>query len=165
MQRLAQKVSRVLHRGQAFSVAFSSDSQYVATAGADGVVRVSEVSAPTLAVFALIDRLLPIEFSPRGRTLGVVAGGGTLSVFDTVARQGVVAIAHDREINRVTFSRDGRFVATMTGFSSVDAFARRRRAPTCYMCRTSKIPQWRSGSTLLTPGFVEGAAEQIQFRL
>jgi WD40 repeat protein len=96
-----------------FAVAFSPDSQKVATAGADRAIRVFEVATGKLLVTIEdhADWILDIAFSPDGTRLASASRDKTAKVFDVVKKESLVTFpGHAQSVNAVVFGPDGKSV-------------------------------------------------------
>lgn len=100
--------------GDVSAVALSRDGKRLATAGADGALRIWSARTGALAaVAASPTQLTSVVFSPDGRA--VIAGGadGTARVYDTAAGRPVSVLArHAGAVTAVAISRDGRLLVT-----------------------------------------------------
>jgi WD40 repeat protein/serine/threonine protein kinase len=124
------------HNGPAFGVAFSPDSEYVASAGVDGKVIVSETATgKTKVVLRRPDsreRAWAVAFHPRdGRHLAAGYSGKRVMIWDwRDDRKDPVILpgsGHTEDVYSVAYSPDGRWLATASWHEVIiwDAAARK----------------------------------------
>jgi eukaryotic-like serine/threonine-protein kinase len=140
LKRLHQTPARVLeHPGTVNGLAFSPDGRYLATACADGIVRVWDVVDPAAEPIELRghkDTIRGIAFSPQEDRLIVASASqdGTVRVWDVAARSQIAQNNdHTKGAISVAFSPDGRRIAS-TGYD-----------------KTVRIWDARTGEPLLRP--------------
>ena len=112
-----------------FAVAFSPDDRLLATAAADGTVRLWDISDPTRPrqlgqpLTKLADAVYQVTFSPDGRVLAASGEDGDVRLWDVTepgrprlltVLSGPVGIVYD-----VAFSPDGRTLATADGDKTI----------------------------------------------
>jgi WD40 repeat protein/serine/threonine protein kinase len=111
------------HNGPAFGVAFSPDAKYVATAGVDGKVIVSDAATgrKLIAWERPGNRVRPwaVAFHPDGRHLAAGYSGKDLLIWDwadpkkePVVLPGPTEPGHTEDIHNVAYSPDGRWLAS-----------------------------------------------------
>ncbi|GGQ18129.1 WD40 repeat domain-containing protein [Streptosporangium pseudovulgare] len=106
--------------GAVKSVAFSPDGSRLATAEADGAVRLwdtathEQVGSPMTGHEGAVRS---VAFSPDGTRLATAGSDGTTRVWDLIAheRLGAPVKGHDDEVQSVAFSPDGSRLATTGG--------------------------------------------------
>ncbi len=116
------------HLGNVYSVSYSPDGKYLASASKDGTVIIWDATNLTvLQTLTLIQDVnqyngygaFAATYSPDGKSLATVAADGKLTIFDTstwkVRRQ---IAAHTGEARTVAYSRDGKYIATGGGDST-----------------------------------------------
>jgi WD40 repeat protein len=93
------------HNGPILGVAFSSDSQLLATASTDGTAKVWDVSAGVsvqpLTLYGHTGPVLDVAFSPDGGRLVTAGGDGTARVY-ALKMEDLVAIAKSRLTRSLT---------------------------------------------------------------
>ncbi|MFD7554633.1 helix-turn-helix domain-containing protein [Streptomyces sp. NPDC059835] len=101
------------HTGPVNAVAFAPDGRTLATAGADGTVRLRATAGHrTLASFTAPGRVRAVAFSPDGRTLAATSTDGPARLWDVAGRRtAAVFPASTSGARAVAFAPDGRTLA------------------------------------------------------
>lgn len=103
------------------AVAFAPDGRLVASAGADGVVRVWDV--PTRAEVRGLrghpDWATAVAFAPGGQRLAASGADGTVRVWELAPQEGSGRGGHLRAVNAVAVSADGKTIATASADQTV----------------------------------------------
>jgi WD40 repeat protein len=108
------------HAKEVLRVTFSPDGKIVASLGADGVVKLWDVSRSKQRAALRVPRttIVGLGYGPDGKTLVTVTANGLIKVWDaTTARQkSTVRLAGLRDVVNVgAFASDGKLLATTTG--------------------------------------------------
>ncbi|MFJ8013642.1 helix-turn-helix domain-containing protein [Streptomyces sp. NPDC096339] len=101
------------HDGPVNAVAFAPDGRTLASAGADGTVRVRETAGHrVLASFTVPGRVRAVAFSPDGRTLAATSADGPARLWDIAGRRTAAVLpASTSGARAVAFAPDGRTLA------------------------------------------------------
>jgi WD40 repeat protein/serine/threonine protein kinase len=121
------------HEKGTTSLTFSPDSQRLATAGGDRIVRIWDVTSSTqvLALDGPAGAVHCLAFSPDGARLAAAGGAeSTVRVWDSATGQESVTLrGHAGRVTCVAFSPDGRFLAS---------------ASSQFKTRTAELKLWRA---------------------
>lgn len=119
----SEAIAPLAHRGQVFRIVFNAQGTRLATAGDDGVARIWDASSGAeLAVLPHEGWVYGADFSPDGKLLATSDFTGVVRIWDVTSGERLRSIdAHVKPdgadllsgfIFRVSFSPDGRFLAT-----------------------------------------------------
>ena len=103
------------HQGWVLGVAFSPDGQVVATAGADGTVRLwlTANGDPVSKFREHPGAVRAVAFSPDGECLATAVGGGPVGLWQPATGQRLTVLAgHRGGARSVAFSPDGGLIAS-----------------------------------------------------
>jgi WD40 repeat protein len=125
-------------RGARTGIAFSPSGDTIASAGADGTIRLLDASNLKQQGGSLsghLGQVQAVAFSADGRTLASVGSDGSLRLWDPMSHAdlGDPLTGHDGRINAVAFNPDGTTLATSGADGTV---------------RTWTGMLWRSGADL-----------------
>jgi WD40 repeat protein len=108
------------HKSAVLLVAFMHDDRWLASADANGTLRLWDLKAPGIAPMELSGHgavVMSMAFSSDGRWLASGSDDGTVRLWD-MDKPGIVPIllnGHEDEVRSVTFSPDGRWLASSSG--------------------------------------------------
>ncbi|MEM7230998.1 MAG: protein kinase [Planctomycetota bacterium] len=108
-------ISRIPFEGKAVSVSFSSDARVVLIAAKHSCAIVRKDGAgysPTAEKIRLRAPCRGATLSPDGTQFVPFGSGVGATVYSTESGQRLFLLNHGREVNRVEYSRDGKYVAT-----------------------------------------------------
>lgn len=106
-----EEVAQISHDGSIHRVRFSADSRYVATAGSNGV-RVWDLDNNQETTRIARGPVYKLNFGSKNHLLVIAGLDGDATVWDIKNDRAAAHIPHSRAISDVSFSPDGRYVAT-----------------------------------------------------
>ena len=115
LRRSAAQPSQIIltHNDRVTAVAFSKDSQRIATASFDGTARVwSAVTGEEIATIHHDDWVTVVTFSEDDQRVATASDDGTAQLTDAVTGEMIGILTHKDVVLDVTFSRDGQRIAT-----------------------------------------------------
>ncbi len=104
------------HTAAATALAFAADGKTLASASADGTARLWDVQTGGARVLAQQSPIFAVAFSPDGRYLASGGGSdqaGEIKLWDAQSGRATATLTgHAKKVLGVTFSRDGRTLAS-----------------------------------------------------
>jgi outer membrane protein assembly factor BamB len=133
--RASQETGELIgHTNKVFAVAFSPDSQLIATGAADNTARLWDAVAlkERRVLSGHHGAILAVAFAPDGKTVATASADHTVRLWDaTTGDQRCELTASKEEVRAVAFSPDGKFVAAAGADNTVrlwDAATQQERA-------------------------------------
>ncbi|NEP57106.1 MAG: TIR domain-containing protein [Symploca sp. SIO2G7] len=102
------------HNNSVESVSFSPDSQKVVTASSDKTARLWDLQGNELLTFPHQDLVKRINFHPNGKQLVTTSANGLVYFWNLQGKKLTSFTAHTQSIDRVNFSSDGKYLATVS---------------------------------------------------
>lgn len=110
---------RLRHGGDIMALAFSPDDKVLASAGADGAIRLWDIATGTLRIEIKEPWANRLAFSPDGKTLASGTGIGTIRLRDATTGEEKCRFAeHQAKINALVFSSKGLRLASASADKS-----------------------------------------------
>ncbi|MDJ0705361.1 MAG: hypothetical protein QNJ46_18925 [Leptolyngbyaceae cyanobacterium MO_188.B28] len=101
------------HEDTVYSVDFSPDGQFIATASRDKTVKLwSQNGREHLTIKGHTDKVRSVSFSPNGQTLATASEDNTVKLWNLEGEELHTLIGHDDKVHSVSFSPDGQTIAT-----------------------------------------------------
>jgi WD40 repeat protein len=110
---------RLRHGGEIAALAFSPDDKVLASAGADGAIRLWDIATGTLRIEIKEPWANCLAFSPDGKTLASGTGIGSIRLRDaTTGEEKCRCAEHQAKINALVFSSKGLLLASASADKS-----------------------------------------------
>jgi WD40 repeat protein len=106
-----QEIS-VKYKSEIRTIAFSGDSQYLATASANLASVIESATGKQISELKHDDTVKAIAFSPDNRYVATASADRTARVMVAATGRQVTKLIHDGEVNTVAYSPDGQHVVT-----------------------------------------------------
>jgi uncharacterized delta-60 repeat protein len=119
-----KEVTRAMHDGRVFSVAFSPDGKYVLSGSWDNTIRVWEALTGKEVSRMIHDEVVwySVAFSPDEKYVvsdgcdkinkNIICISGFIRVWETLTGKEVAHMAHDDWVRSVAFSPDGKYIVS-----------------------------------------------------
>ncbi|MEG3946324.1 hypothetical protein QT975_22615, partial [Microcoleus sp. w2-18aC4] len=104
------------HQRLVWSVSFSPDGKYIATASWDNTARLWDVTGKLIQEFKGHQRWVSsVSFSPDGKYIATASADKTARLWDLTGKFIQEFKGHQGGVNSVSFSPDGKYIATASG--------------------------------------------------
>ncbi len=101
------------HQGKVSSVSFSSDEQYLASAGEDGTIRIWNSAGQQQTQWqAHSGGVINVRFIPAAKHLGSAGEDGTIRIWNSAGQQQTQWQAHSGGVTSFSISPNGQLIAT-----------------------------------------------------
>jgi len=121
LDQIRERNQFVGHQGCLYSVSFSPNGKYIATASDDGTARLWDLLGNQLAELKKHQSAVySVSFSPNGEYIATASDDGTAQLWDLSGNQIVEFRGHQGCLYSVSFSPNGEYIAT----ASADGTAR-----------------------------------------
>ncbi|MFZ6027602.1 MAG: TIR domain-containing protein [Chloroflexota bacterium] len=118
----AMTITTIRHPGKILDVAFSHDGQWLAVSSNEGTIGLWKVNRDGAQIqlewvyeMKSSNAVNDLEFDPQGAHLASASEGGLVQIWHLATGEEISRLSHPLAVRRVSYSHDGRLLASISG--------------------------------------------------